>query len=126
MVRVALAQMNLTVGDIEGNTKALIDALAAAEDAGAQVVATPELGVTGYPPEDLLLKASFVDANLEAVHAIARSSGDVLAVVGFVDRENDRLFNAAALCQSGRLLGIYHKHLLPNYGVFDEDRYFHP
>jgi NAD+ synthase (glutamine-hydrolysing) len=126
MVRVALAQMNLTVGDIGGNTKALVDALAAADDAGAQVVATPELGVTGYPPEDLLLKASFVDANLEAVHAIARSSGDVLAVVGFVDRENDRLFNAAALCQSGRLLGIYHKHLLPNYGVFDENRYFHP
>ncbi len=126
MVRMALAQMNLTVGDIEGNTKALIDALAAAEDAGAQVVATPELGVTGYPPEDLLLKGSFVDANLEAVQAIARSSGDVLAVVGFVDRESDRLFNAAALCQSGRVLGIYHKHLLPNYGVFDEDRYFHP
>jgi NAD+ synthase (glutamine-hydrolysing) len=126
MIRVALAQMNLTVGDIEGNTKALIDALAAAEDAGAQVVATPELGVTGYPPEDLLLKGSFVDANLEAVQAIARSSGDVLAVVGFVDRESDRLFNAAALCQSGRVLAIYHKHLLPNYGVFDEDRYFHP
>jgi NAD+ synthase (glutamine-hydrolysing) len=90
------------------------------------VVATPELGVTGYPPEDLLLKRSFVDANLEATQAIARASGDAVSIVGFVDRDDDRLFNAAAICQSGKLLAVYRKHLLPNYGVFDEDRYFHP
>jgi NAD+ synthase (glutamine-hydrolysing) len=126
MIRTALAQMNLTVGDIDGNTDLLIEALKAAEAAGAQLVATPELGVTGYPPEDLLLKGSFLAANLEAVTAIARSTGDLLAVVGFVDREGDRLFNAAAICHSGQLLGIYRKQLLPNYGVFDEDRYFEP
>jgi NAD+ synthase (glutamine-hydrolysing) len=126
MIRIALAQMNLTVGDITGNTERLIAVLGSAEAAGAQVVATPELGVTGYPPEDLLLKRSFVDANLEAVRTIARASGDAVSVVGFVDRKNDRLFNAAAICQSGAVVGVYHKHLLPNYGVFDEDRYFHP
>jgi NAD+ synthase (glutamine-hydrolysing) len=126
MIRVALAQMNLTVGDIEGNAERLMAVAATAGSEGAQVVVTPELGVTGYPPEDLLMKRSFVDANLDAVQAIARSSGDVVSIVGFVDREDDRLFNAAAICQSGKLLAVYHKHLLPNYGVFDEDRYFHP
>jgi NAD+ synthase (glutamine-hydrolysing) len=126
MIRTALAQMNLTVGDIEGNTGLLISTLKSAESAGAQMVATPELGVTGYPPEDLLLKRSFVDANLEAVAAIAESTGELLAVVGFVDREGDHLFNAAAICHSGNLIGVYRKQLLPNYGVFDEDRYFEP
>ncbi|MEA2509181.1 MAG: hypothetical protein QOG21_1263 [Actinomycetota bacterium] len=126
MIRVALAQMNLTVGDIEGNAERLMSAVASAASQGAQVVATPELGVTGYPPEDLLMKRSFLDANLDAVQTIAHSSGDVVSIIGFVDREDDRLFNAAAICQSGKLLAVYHKHLLPNYGVFDEDRYFHP
>jgi NAD+ synthase (glutamine-hydrolysing) len=126
MIRVALAQMNLTVGDIDGNTERLISVVESGTSQGAQIVATPELGVTGYPPEDLLLKRSFVDANLGAVDAIARASGDAVSVVGFVDRDGDRLFNAAAICQSGNLLAVYRKHLLPNYGVFDEDRYFHP
>jgi NAD+ synthase (glutamine-hydrolysing) len=126
MIRTALAQMNLTVGDIEGNTGLLIAALKSAESAGAQVVATPELSVTGYPPEDLLLKRTFVEANLEATRTIAAASGDPLAIVGFVDREGDRLFNAAAICRAGEIVGVYRKQLLPNYGVFDEDRYFHP
>jgi NAD+ synthase (glutamine-hydrolysing) len=124
MIRTALAQMNLTVGDIEGNAGRLISTLKSAEAAGAQIVATPELAVTGYPPEDLLLKRSFVDANLEAITSIARSTGNVLAIVGFVDREGDRLFNAAAICQAGEIVGVYRKQLLPNYGVFDEQRYF--
>jgi NAD+ synthase (glutamine-hydrolysing) len=126
MIRVALAQMNLTVGDIEGNAERLMSAMASGTSQGAQVVATPELGVTGYPPEDLLMKRSFLDANVEAVQMIARTSGDAVSIIGFVDREEDRLFNAAAICQSGTLLAVYRKHLLPNYGVFDEDRYFHP
>jgi NAD+ synthase (glutamine-hydrolysing) len=126
MIRMALAQVNLTVGDIEGNTQRLIEVMESAASMGAQVVATPELGVTGYPPEDLLLKRSFVGANLDAVRQIAGSSGEALTIIGFVDREGDRLYNAAAICQSGELVGVYRKHLLPNYGVFDEDRYFHP
>ena len=126
MIRMALAQVNVTVGDIQGNTERLIEVMESAASMGAQVVAMPELGVTGYPPEDLLLKRSFVEANLGAVRTIARSSGDAVAIVGFVDRESDRLYNAAAICQSGELVGVYRKHLLPNYGVFDEDRYFHP
>src|SRR5688572_24994877 len=91
---------------------------------GAQVVALPELAITGYPPEDLLAKASFVDANRRAVEEVAAQTDDLLAVVGFVDEGRDRLYNAAALCHEGNVVAIYRKHLLPNYGVFDEHRYF--
>jgi NAD+ synthase (glutamine-hydrolysing) len=126
MVRIALAQMNPTVGDISGNAELILHAIERARSAGAQVVAVPELAVTGYPPEDLLLKKSFVRANLEALEGIASSSGDLLAIVGFVDAGKDRLYNAAALCHGGRVAAVYRKHLLPNYGVFDEHRYFEP
>jgi NAD+ synthase (glutamine-hydrolysing) len=126
MVRIALAQMNPTVGDISGNTEKIVAAVERAREAGAQVLAVPELAVTGYPPEDLLLKRSFVQANLDALAPIATASGDLLVVVGFVDRGRDRLYNAAALCHGGEIAAIYRKHLLPNYGVFDEHRYFEP
>ena len=124
MIRIALAQLATVVGDIDGNVKRITAAMERAAAAGAQVVALPELAITGYPAEDLLLKGSFVDANLSARDRIAASSGDVLTVAGFVDRDGGKLHNAAAICQNGEIVAIYHKQLLPNYGVFDEDRYF--
>lgn len=126
MIRIALAQMNPTVGDLEGNVARIRAALERAERAGAQVVAVPELAITGYPPEDLLLKSSFVEANRRALEEVAEASREVVAVVGFVDSKDGRLYNAAAICQLGRVVAVYHKHLLPNYGVFDERRYFAP
>lgn len=124
MVRVALAQMDLLVGDITGNTGRVLDAIDRARSAGAQVLAVPELAITGYPPEDLLLKKSFVIANAAALDRVAAASGDLMVVVGFVDRAGDELFNAAAICHDGRVAAVYRKQLLPNYGVFDEQRYF--
>jgi NAD+ synthase (glutamine-hydrolysing) len=125
-VRVGLAQMNTTVGDIEGNKALILDALAEGDEAGAQVVATPELGLTGYPPEDLLLKPSFVTHNRHALDDIARRTGDVALIVGFTDADKDGLYNAAAVCHRGKVAAVIHKQLLPNYGVFDEQRYFTP
>ena len=124
MVRVALAQMDLIVGDISGNSQRVIGALDRARDEGAQILAVPELATTGYPPEDLLLKKSFVAANLAAIREIAGRTSEVLAVVGFVDEDAGGLFNAAAICQNGEILAVYRKQLLPNYGVFDERRHF--
>ena len=125
-LRLALAQINTTVGDLAGNVARILDAAHAAHTAGATVVCAPELAITGYPPEDLLLKPDFVTRNLlaldEIVTASARFPGLTL-ITGFVDRQED-LFNAAAIIHDGRLAGVYHKQYLPNYGVFDEDRYF--
>lgn len=125
-MKVALAQIDMVVGDLEGNARRAVEMIQRAENEGAAIVALPELAITGYPPEDLLLKTSFVQANLDAVQQVARSTGDVLAVFGFVDSDGDHLFNAAAMCERGELVGVYRKQLLPNYGVFDEDRYFEP
>ncbi|MGH2788308.1 MAG: NAD+ synthase [Actinomycetota bacterium] len=126
MVRIALAQINTTVGDLDGNTATIIDAISAAETLGAQILAVPELAVTGYPPEDLLLKKSFVDANLAAVERLAQASSEMVVIAGFVDTGGAALYNAAAMCWAGEVRAVYHKHLLPNYGVFDEHRYFKP
>jgi NAD+ synthase (glutamine-hydrolysing) len=123
-MKVALAQWDMVVGDVSGNTTRIIEAIERADGAGAQVVVLPELAVTGYPPEDLLLRKSFVDANVEATSKIAAQTGDLVAVFGFVHPVGGVLHNAAAVCQSGQIKAIYSKHLLPNYGVFDEDRYF--
>jgi NAD+ synthase (glutamine-hydrolysing) len=125
-MRIALAQFDLCVGDIEGNADRVVEAIERAALDGAQVVAMPELALTGYPPEDLVLKRSFVEANLRALEEVARRARDVLAIVGFVDRDDDRLYDAAALCHDGGVVAVYRKHLLPNYGVFDERRYFEP
>jgi len=124
VIRIALAQVGPVVGDIDGNVALIEKALGQASEAGAQVVALPELAITGYPPEDLLLKRSYVQANLDALAHVVSMTDDVLAVIGFVDERDGKLFNAAAVAQSGQLLGTYHKQLLPNYGVFDEARYF--
>ena len=125
-LRVALAQLNLVVGDLDGNVEQMIGAVKAAEADGCDLVAFPELAVTGYPPEDLLLKAAFVAANQRALGRIAAATGRCPAVVGFVDRDGDDLFNAAAVCAEGQVVGVYRKRLLPNYEVFDERRYFRP
>jgi NAD+ synthase (glutamine-hydrolysing) len=124
-VRVAACQLNTTVGDLDGNTACVLGALERAEAAGADVAVFPELATTGYPPEDLLLKPGFVDANLAALEKLAARTGRCAAVVGFVDRDGP-LRNAAAVCAGGRVLGTYHKRRLPNYAVFDEQRYFAP
>jgi len=121
--RVALAQIDTTVGDLAGNAAKVAVRLEEARAAGADLVAFPELVITGYPPEDLLLKPAFVEANVRAVEALAERARGITAVVGFVERSSD-LYNAAAVLHDGRVAGIYRKHRLPNYGVFDELRYF--
>jgi NAD+ synthase (glutamine-hydrolysing) len=122
-LRIGLAQINSTVGDFEGNVRKIVDALDRARGLGVGLVAFPELAVPGYPPEDLLFKPAFIEANLRALDDVARASRGLTAVVGFVDRRDD-IFNAAAVLHDGRQAGVYHKRYLPNYGVFDENRYF--
>src|SRR5919106_4277394 len=109
MVRIALAQMNPTVGDLAGNTALIVEAIKRARDSGAQILAVPELAVPGYPPEDLVLKRSFVRANLHAVEEVAAATDDLLAFVGFVDGTGSRLYNAAAVCLDGRVVAVYRK-----------------
>ena len=126
-MRIALAQINTTVGDLEGNTGKVLDFCARAKAGEADLVVFPELATTGYPPEDLLLKKHFIDGNLKALAAIARQVRGLAAVVGFVDRNaRGELFNAAAILADGGIRGVYHKQMLPNYSVFDEKRYFSP
>ncbi len=125
-LRVALAQINVTVGDLEGNTQKILASMRQAHEAGAHIVCVPELALPGYPPEDLLLKPGFVAANLHKLDELVDTSRDLpglTSVIGFVDRDHD-IYNAAAIIHEGKLYGIYHKHFLPNYGVFDENRYF--
>ena len=123
--RVAIAQINCTVGDLKGNCAKIIEYAKKAKDSGVDIVTFPELAITGYPPEDLLLKPKFIEDNIAALREVlARSITDVVAVVGFVDRENGSLYNAASVMYDGEIKGVYRKTLLPNYGVFDEKRYF--
>ncbi len=125
VLRVALAQLNPTVGDLEGNLELLGEAYDRAEAAGCDIVAFPELSITGYAPEDLVLKPGFVEDNLEMLGKFAARTRRCAAVVGFVDQDRD-LYNAAAICANGEVRGTYHKRLLPNTTVFDEQRYFTP
>ncbi|PKB71298.1 MAG: NAD+ synthase [SAR202 cluster bacterium Io17-Chloro-G6] len=143
--RLALAQINPTVGDIPGNTAKILDYLNRAQEAQADLVAFPEMATTGYPPEDLLFKTSFLNDNVAAMGKVAAASEGIAVVLGYVnilpsggspdegripagergpDDMGPRITNAAALCYDGRLVDIYHKIFLPNYGVFDEQRYF--
>jgi NAD+ synthase (glutamine-hydrolysing) len=122
-LRCALAQINSTVGDIEGNAERIAAATVQARERGAALVVFPELALTGYPPEDLLLKPHFLDAAAAALEQLAAQTIDVVAVVGFPERADD-VYNAAAVLADGRIAGVYRKLRLPNYGVFDEQRYF--
>lgn len=134
-LRVAGAQLNLTVGDIPGNEAKIAGAMDRAKHAGADVLLVPELAIAGYPPEDLVLRRDFVEANIEALHRLASRSGAMTTIVGFVDFATGKasaaddaqpraVANGAGVISGGELQGVYHKVLLPNYGVFDEDRYF--
>jgi NAD+ synthase (glutamine-hydrolysing) len=122
-IRIAACQIDSVVGDLDGNVGRIVDALREAEAAGADLAIFPELAITGYPPEDLLMKPGFVADNLAALEKVAGATGRCAAVVGFVDLERD-LSNAAAVCVDGKVAGVYRKRLLPNYSVFDEQRYF--
>ena len=124
-LRLAMAQINVVVGDVDGNARKILEWIDRARDVDADVVTFPELALTGYPPEDLLLKPQFIDANLSALDKIVSRTRDITAIIGFVDRKDD-IFNAAAIAQNGKLVTTYHKIYLPNYGVFDEFRYFQP
>src|ERR1700733_15342133 len=152
-LRVAAAQLNTVVGDLSGNVDQVLAALAGAETAGADLCVLPELAITGYPPEDLLLKPAFVAHNLAALDKVASATAGCVALVGFVDVAGDEdvddavahaagagavareaairgaprhLRNAVAVCVGGAVRGVYHKRRLPNYGVFDEERWFAP
>ncbi len=123
-IKIALAQINPTVGGIEGNVLKICDYIQQAREKKSSLVIFPELSITGYPPEDLLLKRHFIDDNLEALNRVIENTKDIAAVVGFVDRKDSILYNAAAIIQNCKMIGVYHKVFLPNYGVFDEYRYF--
>jgi NAD+ synthase (glutamine-hydrolysing) len=122
-LRIALAQLNMTVGDIDGNAAAIVETLGRARAEGTQVALFPELAVNGYPPEDLLLKTHFLAAGRRALDEIAAEVGDMVALVGFAEHAED-VYNSLAVLADGRVQGVYRKIFLPNYGVFDEQRYF--
>src|SRR5919204_1740401 len=122
-LRLALAQINPTVGDLTGNERKVRDALDGARRAGAQLVLFPELVVTGYPPEDLLLKEHFLRDARATIDRIAADAGEIVAIIGFPERTED-VYNAIAVVADGAVQAVYRKVFLPNYGVFDEQRYF--
>jgi len=131
ILRIALAQINTTVGDLDGNAALVLRGVSAAREVGADLVVFPEMTVTGYPPEDLLLRPQFIADNLAALNRIARTlKKGIAAIVGFADRASgaagrqDAVYNAAAVIRDGRIVAVQHKTCLPNYGVFDENRYF--
>jgi NAD+ synthase (glutamine-hydrolysing) len=122
-IRVGIAQINSTVGDLSGNTKKIVQFIDQAKSLGVDLLTFPELAITGYPPEDLLLKPQFIKQNKESLNKIIEHCSDIAVVVGFVDSDGD-IYNAAAVLCDKKLAGVYHKFYLPNYGVFDENRYF--
>ncbi len=122
-LRIGMAQINTTVGDFAGNTQKILESVAEARSLGVDLLTFPELAICGYPPEDLLLKPQFIEENLRYRDRVVAGSAGITIVVGFVDAQGD-LYNAAAVIHDGKLAGIYHKIYLPNYGVFDENRYF--
>src|SRR5919109_2557739 len=124
-MRLALAQINTTVGDLDGNRTCILERLEEAREAGADLVLFPELAVTGYPPEDLLLRPGFIRAARRSLEEIARAARGITALVGTPHLDRD-LYNACAVCAAGEVKALYRKRFLPNYGVFDEHRYFAP
>src|SRR5262245_4709278 len=123
-IRVALAQINATVGDLEGNAALIIRYMDRARAAGADLVAAPELAMNGYPPEDLLLKPQFIKDNRKALDKVIKASAGLIAVIGFGDSDGSAIYKAADIIADGKLVDVYRKTYLPNYGVFDEERYF--
>jgi NAD+ synthetase len=123
-MQIALAQLNQVVGDLHGNARSILEAVREAGRAGARLVLTPELSLCGYPPEDLLLRPAFIDACGRELGALAAQVGDTAVIVGFPEREGAHCYNAAAVLRDGRICDVYRKQHLPNYTVFDEERYF--
>ncbi|HUS82162.1 MAG TPA: NAD+ synthase [Dehalococcoidia bacterium] len=124
-LRVGLAQINVTVGDLKGNVARIVSCVEQARSLAVDLLTFPELAVPGYPPEDLLLRPQFIRDNLDALDSVVKRSAGITLIVGFVDAEED-IYDAAAIIHDGRLVDVYRKQFLPNYGVFDEDRYFEP
>ncbi|MFC1908370.1 NAD+ synthase [Chloroflexota bacterium] len=122
-LRIAMAQINATVGDFDGNTKKILEAVAAARSCRVDILTFPELAICGYPPEDLLFKQQFVEENQRSLEKVVAGSSGLTMIVGFVDA-NDAIYNAAAVIHDSKLVDVYHKIYLPNYGIFDEKRYF--
>ncbi len=122
-LRIGMAQINTTVGDFAGNTQKIVETIAAARSLGVDLLTFPELAICGYPPEDLLFKPKFIEENLRSLDKVIASSAGITVIAGFVDARED-IYNAAAVIHDGNLVDVYHKVFLPNYGVFDEDRYF--
>jgi NAD+ synthase (glutamine-hydrolysing) len=125
-MKIALAQINTTVGDLDGNRDRIVGRIRDARAGGAELVVFPELAITGYPPEDLLLRPAFVDASQKAVREVAEAATGIVALVGAPHAEDGKLYNACLVCADGEVSAVYRKRLLPNYGVFDEKRYFEP
>jgi NAD+ synthase (glutamine-hydrolysing) len=122
-LRTGMSQINTTVGDFAGNTKKILEAIATARPLGVDLLIFPELAICGYPPEDLLFKPQFIEENLKSLEKVIKQTSGLAVIVGFVDAKSD-IYNAAAIINDGKLISIYHKIYLPNYGVFDENRYF--
>lgn len=125
-MRIALSQINVTVGDIDGNIDRILQRIKSARDLGVNLIAFPELCITGYPPEDLVFKNQFVDDNLTALQSVISATDNICVVIGYIDKDADAIYNAAAIIEHQTLIGTYRKMVLPNYGVFDEQRYFTP
>ncbi len=122
-LRFGMAQINATVGDFAGNRQKILKKIEEARSSGVDILTFPELAICGYPPEDLLLKPQFIAENLRSVDKVVEASSGITIVIGFIDAKED-IYNAAAVIHDGKLTGVYHKIFLPNYGVFDENRYF--
>ncbi|MFC1952794.1 NAD+ synthase [Chloroflexota bacterium] len=122
-MRIGIAQLNMTVGDFAGNTRKILDSINESRSLGVDLLTFPELAICGYPPEDLLFKPQFITENMNSLEKIVSTSEGMTLVVGFVDSKDD-IYNAAAVIHDGKLVDVYHKVFLPNYGVFDENRYF--
>ena len=125
-IRIAVGQINTVVGDLKGNSDRILSLIKDAISRDIDLIAFPELSITGYPPEDLLLKGHFIKENIKYLKRISRKTGDVIAIVGFVDEKKGNIYNSAAVISNKKIIYVYHKAHLPNYGVFDEKRYFSP
>ncbi|TFG89034.1 MAG: hypothetical protein E4H16_04195 [Candidatus Atribacteria bacterium] len=125
-MRIALAQFNASVDDIKGNVNQMQDLSIKAFELGSDIVVFPEMSICGYPPEDLLLKKQFIDDNRLAVERLAKNCPDITIITGFTEANEKGYYNSLAVLQEGCIKKIYHKSVLPNYGVFDERRYFRP
>ena len=125
-VKIVIAQINTTVGDLKGNKDKILSCIKEAGRRKADLIVFPELTITGYPPEDLVLKPYFIKENIKCIKEITKAVGDIIAVMGFVDEKKGNIYNSAAVLSNKKIVYVYHKMHLPNYGVFDEKRYFKP